>query len=152
MESMRVTPQFYKCHNFWNFIDLSLGYNEEKSCNFLSLLAVFMKFQTIKVKIWSEHINIVILPFLGKKRKWIFNKNSFISQNYRSFIETRVMDTEHFFWKFELNQIIFLDFTRIRSLKCKEIRVSDAKLFLMSKVTKIQTTKIILSVYNFNQV
>ena len=34
--------------------------------------------------------------------------------------------------KFELDQIIFLDFRGIESLKYKEIRVSGAKLFLRS--------------------
>ena len=31
--------------------------------------------------------------------------------------------------KFEIDQVIFLDFTGIESLKFKEIRVSGAKLF-----------------------
>ena len=33
-------------------------------------------------------------------------------------------------WKFELDQITFIDFTGIESLKYKEIRVSGAKFFL----------------------
>ena len=39
------------------------------------------------------------------------------------------MSTENILWKFELGQIIFLDFTGIVSLKYKEISVSGAKLF-----------------------
>ena len=39
------------------------------------------------------------------------------------------MGTENILWKFEFDQIIFLDFTGIESLKSKEIRVSGAKLF-----------------------
>ena len=48
------------------------------------------------------------------------------------------MGTENIFWKFELDQIIFLDFiivldfTGIESLKYKEIRESDAKHFARS--------------------
>ena len=37
------------------------------------------------------------------------------------------MGNENILWKFELDQIIFLDFTG--NLKYKEIRVSSAKLF-----------------------
>ena len=73
---------------------------------------------------------MIILPFWVKK--WFLNKKIFIAQNYRSFTETTVMGTENILWKFELNQIIFLDFTGIGSLKYKEIRVSGAKLFLRS--------------------
>ena len=40
------------------------------------------------------------------------------------------MGSGNILWKFELDQIIFLDFTGIESLKYKEIRVSGAKLFL----------------------
>ena len=43
------------------------------------------------------------------------------------------MGPENFLWKFELDQIIFLDFTGIWSLNYKEIRMSDAKLFWGSK-------------------
>ena len=39
------------------------------------------------------------------------------------------MGSEYILWKFELDQIIFLDFTGIESLEYKEIRVSGAKLF-----------------------
>ena len=46
------------------------------------------------------------------------------------------MDANNILWKFELNQIIFLDFTGIGSLKYKKkIRVSGAKLFLRSIFT-----------------
>ena len=75
----------------------------------------------------SEHLIMVILHFGAKK--WFLNKNNFISQNYRSFTQTTVMGTVNILWKFELDQSIFLDFTGIRSLKYKEIRVSGAKLF-----------------------
>ena len=63
---------------------------------------------------------------------WFFNKNNCISQNYRSFTELTVMGSGNILLKFELDQIIFLDFTGIESLKYKEIRVSGAKLFLRS--------------------
>ena len=79
---------------------------------------------------------MAILHFLVKM--WFLNKNSFISQNYRPFTETTVMSTENILWKFELNQIIFPDFTGIRSFKYKEIRMSGAKLILRS----IETFKI----------
>ena len=42
------------------------------------------------------------------------------------------MGSGNILWKFELDQIIFLDFTGIESLKYKDIRVSGAKLFLSS--------------------
>ena len=60
---------------------------------------------------------------------WFFNEKSLISKTYWSLEET-VMDTENILWKFELDQIIFLDnFTVIWCLEYKEIRVSGAKLF-----------------------
>ena len=63
---------------------------------------------------------------------WFLNKNNFISQKYRSFTGSRIMGSGNILWKFDLDQIIFLDFTGIGSLKYKEIRVSGAKLFLRS--------------------
>ena len=62
---------------------------------------------------------------------WFLNKNNFLSQNFRLFFftETTVMGSGNILWKFDLDQIIFLDFTIIESLKYKEIRVSGAKLF-----------------------
>ena len=51
---------------------------------------------------------------------WFLNKNNFIFQNYRSFSETTVMGSANILRKFELDQIIFLDFTGIESLKSKE--------------------------------
>ena len=43
------------------------------------------------------------------------------------------MGSGNILWKFELDQIIFLDYTGIESLKkYMEIRVSGAKLFLRS--------------------
>ena len=74
----------------------------------------------------SEHIIMVICIF------GFLNKNNFISQNYWSFSETTVMGLGKILWKFEHDQIIFLEFTGIESLKYKEIRVSGAKLFLRS--------------------
>ena len=71
---------------------------------------------------------IVILQF-WVKMVFFLNKNSFISQTHWSFTETKVMGTENNLWKFELDLIIFLDFTDIWSLKYKEIRVGGAKLF-----------------------
>ena len=38
------------------------------------------------------------------------------------------MGTNNILWKFELDELIFLDFAGIGSLKYKEIRVSGAKL------------------------
>ena len=35
-----LTPQFFKSLNFWNLTDFSLEYNELKSCNFWSFLAI----------------------------------------------------------------------------------------------------------------
>ena len=67
---------------------------------------------------------------------WFLNKNSLMLQNYQSFTETVVMDTENILWKFELDRIIILDFTVIGSLRYKKIRVSGAKLFLSSIFTK----------------
>ena len=63
---------------------------------------------------------------------WFLNKNNFISQNYQTLAESTVMDSGNILWKFELDQIIFLDFTGIEILKYKEIRVSGAKHFLRS--------------------
>ena len=71
---------------------------------------------------------IVILHFWVKTVGFFLNKNSFISQAYRSFTESRVMGTENNFWKFKLDPIIFLDFTDIWSFKYKEIRVSGANI------------------------
>ena len=48
---------------------------------------------------------------------WFLNKNDFISQNWWSFTETIEMGSGNILWKFELDQIIFLDFTGIESLK-----------------------------------
>ena len=76
------------------------------------------------VKTLLEHITMVILHF-GVKDV-VLEQNSFISQNKRSFTETAVIGTYNILLKFELDQIIFLDF---KSLKYKEIRVSGAKLF-----------------------
>ena len=42
------------------------------------------------------------------------------------------MGSGNILWKSELDQIIFLDFVSIESLKYKEIRMSGAKLFLRS--------------------
>ena len=42
------------------------------------------------------------------------------------------MGSENIPWKFELDQIIFLDFSGTESLKYKEMRVNGAKLFLKS--------------------
>ena len=75
-----------------------------------------MKSYTIIVKTLSKHMKIVILHF------WVKNvvfeqKKIFISQNYWSFTETRVMGTENNLWKFELDPIIFLDSTGIWSKK-----------------------------------
>ena len=49
------------------------------------------------------------------------------------------MGSGHIVWKFELDQIIFLDFTGIESFKYKEISVSGAKLVLRSIVTETKT-------------
>ena len=46
-----------------------------------------------------------------------------------SFKETTIFGKWNILWKFELDLIIFLDFTGIGSLKNKEISVSGAKLF-----------------------
>ena len=81
-------------------------------------------------KTLSEHIIMVILHFWAKNV--VFEQNIFISQKYRSFTGSRVIGAGNILWKFELDQIIFLDFTGIESLKYKEIRVSGAKLFLRS--------------------
>ena len=42
---------------------------------------------------------------------WFLNKKYFISQNYRSFSETTVIGLGKILWKFEHDQIIFLEFT-----------------------------------------
>ena len=78
-------------------------------------------------KTLSEHIVMVILHFGAKM--WFLNKNHFIAQKYRCFTRSRVMGSGNILWKFEFDQIIFLDFTGIESLKYTEIRVSGAKLF-----------------------
>ena len=113
------------------FYQRIVRYIKEKSCNFLSCLTILRKSYTIIVKIFSKHMITVILYFLGKNCVF-FSKNSFISQNNWSFTETRVMGTENNLWKFELDPIIFLDFTGICSLKYKVKRVSAAKPFLMN--------------------
>ena len=69
---------------------------------------------------------MVILNF--RVKMWFLNKNSFISQTTGLLQKQTVMGTENILWKFELNQIIFQDFTGIGSLKYKEIRVNGAKL------------------------
>ena len=106
-------------------------YIEEKGCNFWSFESIFMKSHKVIEKTLSEHIIMVILHF-WVKNVFFFNKNNFISQNYRIFTESTVKGSGNILWKFELDQIIFLDFIGIESLKYKEIRVSGAKLFLMS--------------------
>ena len=57
------------------------------------------------------------------------SKNDSISPNNLSFTETTVMGTENILWKFEPDQIIFLDFTCIGHLTYKETRMSGGKLF-----------------------
>ena len=118
IRSRGVIPQYCKSHNFWNFTDFTLGYIEGKRCNFWRFQASFMKSYTIIVKTLSKHMIIVILHFLVKNV--VLKKNCFISQNYWSFTETRVMGTENNLWKFELDQIIFLDSTGIGSLNIKK--------------------------------
>ena len=63
---------------------------------------------------------------------WFLNNKNIISQNYQTFRESTVMGSGNILWKFELDQIIFLDFIGIESLKYEEISVSGAKLFLRS--------------------
>ena len=54
---------------------------------------------------------MVILHFWVKNV--FFTKNDIISKNYRSLAETIAMGTENILSKFELDWIIFLDFTGI---------------------------------------
>ena len=54
---------------------------------------------------------------------WFLKKNNLISQNYQCFTESTERGTENILWKFELDEIFFLDFTGIGSLKHKEIKV-----------------------------
>ena len=61
---------------------------------------------------------LIILQFGWKML--ILNKNSSISQNHWYFTEIKVNGTENNLWKFELDLIIFLDFTDIWSLKYKK--------------------------------
>ena len=56
----------------------------------------------------SKHMVIVIFHF--RVKMWFLNKNRFVSQNYWSFTETRVIGTENNLRMFELDPIIFLDF------------------------------------------
>ena len=76
-----------------------------------------------------------------------------MSQNYRAFAETTVMGTENNILWFELDHIIFPDFTGIWRLKYKEIKASGAKLFLSpeySLLSLIQT--LIPHVYVNNEI
>ena len=53
-----------------------------------------MKSYTVLVKTLSKHIIIVILHFFWVKHV-VIEQNSFISENYWSFTEIRVMDTKN---------------------------------------------------------
>ena len=129
IKSRGVIPQYCKSHNFWNFTDFLSGYIEE-TCYFLSFIVIFMKSYTIIVKTLSKHMIIVILHFGWKM--WFLNKNSFVSQNHWSFTEKTVMGTENNLWKFELDLIIFLDFTDIWSLKYKRNKCRVVQNFFRS--------------------
>ena len=48
---------------------------------------------------------------------YVLEQKSFILQNIQSLTETRAMGPENILWKIDLDQIIFLYFTGIRSLK-----------------------------------
>ena len=69
------------------------------------------------------------------------NKNNFISQNRYINTETIVMGSGNILWTFELDHIIFIDFTGIKSLKYKEIRVSGAKLFFEEYISTLSSDK-----------
>ena len=75
-----------------------------------------MKSHSMIKKTLSEHIIMVYFAFLCQKCGF-FNKNYFISQNYRSFTESTVMGSGNILLKFEIDQVIFLDFTGIESFK-----------------------------------
>ena len=89
------------------FYSLVFGVYGGENCIFLSFWAIFMKTHTMIIQTLSEHIMIVILHFSVKNL--VFEQTSFIFQNNRSLRKSRVMDTENNLWKFEYDQIIFLD-------------------------------------------
>ena len=87
-----------------------------------------MQSYTFIEKTLSKHMIIVILHF-GVKMSF-FNINSFISQNYWSFTETRVMGKEKTIYDhLSLIPWLFLDSTGVWNLKYKEIRGSGGKRF-----------------------
>ena len=55
----------------------------------------------------------------------VFELNSFISQNFRSFTESGVKGTDNIIWQIVLDQIIFLNLKLLPS----EIRLSGVKRF-----------------------
>ena len=63
---MGVTEHILQKSQLLKFTYLSLGYIEEKSCNFCSFVLIFMKFHTMIEKTLSEHIIMIILHFLFK--------------------------------------------------------------------------------------
>ena len=72
----------------------------------------------VVVKTLSENLTRAILHFLVKNV--FFNKDNFISQKYLSLTETWVTSTGNILWKFELDQIIFQDYTGIGVLNTKK--------------------------------
>ena len=60
---MGVAEHILQSHNFWNF---SLGYIEEKGCNFWSFESIFMKSHTMIEKTLLEYIITVIFHFWAK--------------------------------------------------------------------------------------
>ena len=89
-----------------------------------------MKSHTMIEKTLSEHIIMVILHFWVKNV--VFEQKWFHLSKLPVFYGNNSNGLRKHSLKFGLDQIIFLDFTGIESLQYKEIRVSGAKLFLMS--------------------
>ena len=63
---MGVTEHILQKSQLLRFTYLSLGYIEEKSCNFCSFVSIFMKSHTMIDKTLSEHSIMIILHFLFK--------------------------------------------------------------------------------------
>ena len=77
-------------------------------------------------KTMSEHKIMVILHFWVKNV--VFERKNHLLK-IPVFYRIKSNGSGNILWEFELDQIIFLDFTGIESLKYNEITVSGANLF-----------------------
>ena len=125
-----VIPKYCKRHNFWNFTDFSLGYIEEKVVidkGFFSNVYEFLHNYSKNIIIMHDNCYFAILG-----ENVVFEQKQFHLSKPLVFYRIKSNGYRKQYLKFELDPIIFLDFTDIWSLKYKEIRGSGAKLLLRS--------------------